>query len=226
MMSSLIKIVKKKSTAILVLALLLPLFPTVKVPGNAMPEAYAESSVAESKYLQSYNFPDRNIRHASDFSIRIDSNVDPAEDAQWRIVPGLTGGEGFISIESVNKPGYYITNNHSLAKLEQNDGTESFKAAATFKRVLGLAESTAVSYQTYTDPDLYMRHSGFVLRLDPISTPVAKTDATFQENPVSADPAAQSDAGFIHPGALFKNLTNVDPEGTGPLNAGLYAWKR
>ncbi|MDQ0113312.1 AbfB domain-containing protein [Paenibacillus harenae] len=317
MVASLTKIAKRKGAAILVLALLFQLFPSVTVPGNDMPKAYAESGVTDSTYytLQSYNFPDRNVRHAAGFSVRIDPNVDPVEDEQWRIVPGLTGGEGYISFESVNMPGYYITNNNFFAKLEQNDGTDRFKAAATFKQVPGLAESTAVSYQTYTDPDRYIRHSGFVLRLDPISTPVEKTDATFQENPVSTDSAAQSDAGFVHPGGLFKksdlermkymveagidpwmtsfrdmkadykssynytvrgnpgityvarggtngnifeldvnaaylnalmwaitgdkrhadkavqifntwsNLTNVDPAGTGALNAGLYAWK-
>ena len=189
MMASLTKTVKRKGAAMLVLALLFQLFPSVAVPGNGMPEAYAESSVTDSTYstLQSYNFPDRNVRHAADFSVRIDPNVDPAEDAQWKIVPGLAGGEGYVSFESVNMPGYYITDNNFLAKLEQNDGTDRFKAAATFKQVPGLAESTAVSYQTYTDPDRYIRHFGFVLRLDPISTPVEKTDATFQENPVSAD---------------------------------------
>ena len=106
----------------------------------------------------------------------------PAEDAKWKIVPGLMdGGEGYVSFESVNKPGYYITNNNFVAKLGQNDGTDRFRAAATFKRVPGLAESTAVSYQSYTNPDRYIRNYNFILRLDPISTPIEKTDATFQE---------------------------------------------
>ncbi len=191
MIASLTKTVKRKGAAILVLALLFQLFPSVAAPGNGMPEAYAESSVTNSTYstystLQSYNFPNRNVRHTADFSARVDPNVDPAEDAQWKIIPGLASSEGYVSFESVNMPGYYITNNNFLAKLEQNDGTDRFKAAATFKQVPGLAESTAVSYQTYSDPDRYIRHFGFVLRLDPISTPVEKTDATFQENPVSS----------------------------------------
>lgn len=316
-MAFLTKIMKPKGAAILVLALLFQLFPSVAVPGNGMQEAYAEVSVTDSTYssLQSYNYPDRNFRHMDDFSIRIDPNVDPAEDAQWKIIPGLTGGEGYVSFESLNMPGYYITNNNYFAKLERNDGTDRFKAAATFKKVPGLAESTAVSYQTYTDPDRYIKHSGFVLRLDPISTPVEKTDATFQEVPGPGGAASQRAAGFVHPGGLFKksdlermkymveaeidpwltsfndmkgdykssynygvrgnpgityvkrggtngnifeldvnaaylnalmwaitgdkrhadkavqifntwsNLTNVDPEGTGALNAGLYAWK-
>ena len=148
MIDSLTKTVKRKGAAILILALLLQLFPSVAVPGNGMPEAYAESSVTDSTYstlqssitdsvynmLQSYNFPDRNVRHAADFSVRIDPNVDPAEDAQWKIVPGLAGGEGYVSFESINMPGYYIIDNNFLAKLEQNDGTDRFKAAATFKR--------------------------------------------------------------------------------------------
>lgn len=306
--------VKKKCASILALTLLLQLLTGI-APGNGMPEATAESSVTESTYkmLQSYNFPDRNVRHAADFSVRIDTNVDPAEDAQWKIVPGLANGDGYVSFESVNKPGYYLADNNFIVKLEHNDESDRFKAAATFKQVPGLAESTAVSYQSYNDPDRYIKHSGFVLRIDPISTPISETDATFQEVPGGAAP--QSDAGFVHPGGLFKksdlermkymveagidpwltsfkemkadykssydygvrgnpsmtvvarggtnggafeldvnaaylnalmwvitgdkrhadkavqifntwsNLTNVDPEGTGALNAGLYAWK-
>ena len=78
MIASLTKTAKRKGAAILVLALLFQLFPSVALPGNGMPDAYAESSVTDSVYnrLQSYNFPDRNIRYTADFSVRIDPNVD------------------------------------------------------------------------------------------------------------------------------------------------------
>ena len=117
----------------------------------------------------------------ADFSLRIDPNVDPAEDAYWKIVPGLIAGDGNVSFESMYKPGYYITDNNFLAKLELSDGSDRFKAAATFKRVPGLAESTAISYQSYMSPDRFIRHSNFVLRIDPISTPSAKRTPPFRK---------------------------------------------
>ncbi len=86
MIASLTKTAKRKGAAILVLALLLQLFPSVALPGNGMPNANAESSVTDSVYnrLQSYNFPDRNIRYTADLSVRIDPNVTPAEDASGK----------------------------------------------------------------------------------------------------------------------------------------------
>ena len=101
-------------------------------------------------------------------------------------------------------PGYYITDNNFLAKLGQNDGTDRFKAAATFKRVPGLAESTAVSYQSYTDPDRYIRNYDFVLRLDPDQHAGRENGRHLSGNPGSGEAAPQSDAGFVHPGGLFK----------------------
>ena len=49
MIASLTRTAKRKGAAILVLTLLLQLFPSVAVPGNGMPEAYAESSVTDSR---------------------------------------------------------------------------------------------------------------------------------------------------------------------------------
>ena len=60
----------------------------------------------------------------------------------------LANGGGYVSLESANTPGYYITDNNFVAKLGQNDRNRPFRAAATSKCVPGLAESTAVSYHT------------------------------------------------------------------------------
>ncbi|HWS37614.1 MAG TPA: AbfB domain-containing protein, partial [Actinoplanes sp.] len=57
--------------------------------------------------IQSYNNQTRYVRH-SNFDVRIDPNVSPAQDAQFRVVTGLAGGSGYVSFESVNYPGYYL----------------------------------------------------------------------------------------------------------------------
>ncbi|GAA1804271.1 hypothetical protein GCM10009682_27500 [Luedemannella flava] len=44
--------------------------------------------------LQSYNFSDRYLRHAN-VDVRIDPNVSPAGDAQFRLVPGLANSSGY-----------------------------------------------------------------------------------------------------------------------------------
>jgi DUF1680 family protein len=130
--------------------------------------------------LQSYNFTDRYVRHV-EYDVRIDPNVSPAQDAQWRLVPGLSNSaSGYVSFESVNFPGYYLRHADYDFSLAQNDGSTQFAADATFRRVAGLADSAAASFQSVNFADRYIRHSNYLLRLDPISTNTDRADATFR----------------------------------------------
>jgi hypothetical protein len=132
------------------------------------------------KRLQSYNFSDRYVRHI-DFDARIDPNVSPALDAQWKIVPGLANsGSGYVSFESVNVPGYYMRHVDFDIQLAKNDGSTTFKQDATFKVVGGLAGSGAVSFQSYNFTDRYLRHSAYVLRVDPMANDTDRQDGTFR----------------------------------------------
>jgi hypothetical protein len=133
---------------------------------------------SNAQRLQSYNFPDRYVRHA-DFDARIDANVSPPADSQWRIVTGLADPTG-VSFESVNFPGYYLRHANYDFVLAQNDGSAIFRADATFRRVAGLADASAMSFQSYNFPDRYLRHSNYLLRLDPITTATGRADATFR----------------------------------------------
>lgn len=129
--------------------------------------------------IQSYNFPSRHVRHAS-FDVRIDPNVSPAVDAQFRVVPGLANGASqYVSFESVNFPGYYLRHYGFDFVLAPSDGSSQFAGDATFRVVAGLADSTWSSFQSYNYPSRYIRHYGFSLRLDPISSSVERADATF-----------------------------------------------
>ncbi len=65
----------------------------------------------------------------------------------------------------------------------RNDGTATFTADATFTKVAGLADGAWTSFRSYNFPDRYLRHSGYVLRIDPItssSSTTDKQDATFR----------------------------------------------
>lgn len=129
--------------------------------------------------IQSYNFPDRYVRH-SNYDVRIDANVSPAQDAQFRLVPGLSGTSGTVSFASVNFPGYYLRHYNYDFQLAQNDGTATFAGDATFRRVAGLADASAASFQSYNVPDRYIRHSNYILRIDPITDATGRSDATFR----------------------------------------------
>ncbi|TDC43493.1 glycoside hydrolase family 43 protein [Micromonospora sp. KC213] len=130
-----------------------------------------------AKRLQSYNFPDRYVRHAN-YDVRIDQNI-TGPDAQFRLRPGLTG-TGTVSFESVNFPGYFLRHANYDFQLVRNDGTAQFAADATFLQVAGLADPTWSSFQSYSHPDRYIRHYAYQLRLDPITTTTARGDATFR----------------------------------------------
>ncbi|WP_086839473.1 AbfB domain-containing protein [Streptomyces coeruleofuscus] len=130
-----------------------------------------------AKRLQSFNFQDRYVRHTN-FDVRIDQNI-TGPDAQFRARPGLAGS-GTVSFESVNFPGHYLRHAGYDFQLAYNDGTTQFAADATFRQVAGLADPTWSSFQSYNHPDRYIRHYAYELRLDPITTTTARSDATFR----------------------------------------------
>ncbi|WP_199041486.1 glycoside hydrolase family 43 protein [Glycomyces salinus] len=128
--------------------------------------------------LQSYNFPDRYVRHA-DFDLRIDPNPSPAQDAQFRLVAGLADSGG-VSFESVNFPGRYIRHWDFDLQLEENDGSGAFADDATFHRVAGLADGSWSSFRSHNYPDRHIRHYGYLLRIDEITDATGREDATFR----------------------------------------------
>ncbi|WP_431929114.1 AbfB domain-containing protein [Nonomuraea jabiensis] len=64
-----------------------------------------------------------------------------------------------------------------------NDGSPGFRADATFYRVAGLADGGWSSFRSYNFPTHHLRHQGYVLRIDPISSSSSaadRQDATFR----------------------------------------------
>lgn len=153
--------------------------PMVISGGTIAPVSYSSFWLkGVCRRLQSFNYPDRFIRHYN-YDVRIDANVSPIQDSEWRIVPGLANSSsGYVSFEAVNFPGYYLRHYNYDFELAQDDGSATFKADATFKQVAGLAGS-GYSFQSYNYPDRYLRHYNYYLQLDPISTDLDKQDATF-----------------------------------------------
>ncbi|MEK4054638.1 AbfB domain-containing protein [Paenibacillus sp. FSL F4-0087] len=152
-----------------------PTLHEVKMLGPATPDATNYSR------FSSFNYPDRYIRH-SNFTARIDANVSPVLDSQFRVVPGLASSTG-ISLESINFPGYFLKRNASnKIVLEAYTDTATYKGDATFLSSAGWADSSKVSLQSYSQPGYYIRHYDYVLQLDAInasSSATMKSDATF-----------------------------------------------
>ncbi|HHV29002.1 family 43 glycosylhydrolase [Acetivibrio mesophilus] len=148
--------------------------------------------------LQSYNYSHMYIRNAN-FDVRIDDNVTPETDSQWVLVPGLANSkEEYVSIQSVNHPGYYLRHWDYDFRLEKNDGTAIFAEDATFKLVPGLADSSYTSFQSYNYPTRYIRHYEYLLKLDEIVTSLDREDATFRViDGSSVDPDKPDDSVIV-----------------------------
>jgi sucrose-6-phosphate hydrolase SacC (GH32 family) len=129
--------------------------------------------------VQSYNFPDHYIRHIN-FVGRVDANVSPVADSEFRLVKGLANNTGYVSFASVNFPGYYLRQSNFKLVLAPYDGSPQFAADATFKETAGLGDAGAKSFQSYSYPSRYIRHFDFVLQIDPIATATDRSDATFR----------------------------------------------
>jgi len=130
--------------------------------------------------LQSHNFPDRYIRH-SYYRARIDGNVSPAQDSQFKMVAGLANSSG-VSLESVNVPGRYLrVRSNGEVWLDTNDNTTAFANDATFRRIAGLADPQKSSYQIWSDSSRYLRHYNYLLHAQSGSGATFNADATFTE---------------------------------------------
>lgn len=102
----------------------------------------------------------------------------PLVSSQWRIVPGLADS-GCISLESVDKPGYYLRHYEGNIIVSTNDGTELFKQDATWRVHNALDGSGGISLESYNITGTYMRHYNSYLMISPISTDLERSDASF-----------------------------------------------
>jgi hypothetical protein len=93
-------------------------------------------------------------------------------------VPGLADSSG-VSFQSVNYPARYLRHYAYALRLDENDGTSTFAADATFYRTAGLADASWASFRSYNNPTRYIRHANYALRIDPVSTATERQDATF-----------------------------------------------
>ncbi|MFI8533439.1 family 43 glycosylhydrolase [Streptomyces aquilus] len=127
--------------------------------------------------FSSYNFADRFIRHW-EYRAKIEANVSPLADSQFRVVTGLSG-TGTVSLESANFPGYYLRHKNYEVWVEKNDGTSAFASDASFYQRSGLADPAGISYEAYNRAGRYIRHYDYLLYVQTPATATDRADATF-----------------------------------------------
>lgn len=89
-----------------------------------------------------------------------------AKDSEWVITQGKADrtNADYVSIQSENKPGLYLTANEDKSvTLAQDYNINAFDETAkkqTFKKVAGLADANGVSYESVSQPGYYLTMLG------------------------------------------------------------------
>jgi len=146
--------------------------------------------------LQSTNFPDRFIRHQNFLGelSQIQSDLD-RQDATFWIQDGARFGD-LVRLRSTNFPLHVLRHQDFRLKLhEYNPGLipppelgspppetpeeELLRKDSLFFLVVGLADSAAISFQSFNFPDRFIRHRDFHLFVETADSDLARRDATF-----------------------------------------------
>ncbi|MBL1285430.1 family 43 glycosylhydrolase [Streptomyces sp. NPDC057067] len=122
--------------------------------------------------------PNRFIRHAWSRG-RVDPDVTPYADMQWKVVPGLADPSA-VSLESVNFPGHFLRQRDGEVWSEARTDDAGFLADATWRRVPGLSDRSLTSFESISSPGRYLRHRDALLYAERVA-PGERPGATFRE---------------------------------------------
>ncbi len=128
--------------------------------------------------FEASNRPNQFIRHSWGRG-RVDPNVHPFADMQWKAVPGLADPAA-VALESVNFPGRYLRHRDGEVWMDPFSDTAQYRADATWRRRPGLADPSLVSFESFTVAGRYLRHRDGLLYGEPAGTDTDRADATFR----------------------------------------------
>lgn len=118
----------------------------VSEPSKKLYHGHFENSTLETAY------PTGALVYADNFTVN-------KSDFLWEIIPGR-GNESYVSIQSVNKMGYFITNDNSYVKLlHDEDAAVSTAESMTFIEREGLS-GEGVSFESMTEKGMYLTVDG------------------------------------------------------------------
>ncbi|ACU35806.1 family 43 glycosylhydrolase [Actinosynnema mirum] len=129
--------------------------------------------------LSPLDAPTLFVRHY-DYKLRVDGNVRTVADSQFRFVPGFFGA-GTVALQSVNYPNRYARVVDGVTiRVDPYEDSDAYGRAASFVRVEGLADKTAVSLRPHDSRTGYLSHdSGRLVVAEPGSSDARKR-ATFK----------------------------------------------
>lgn len=116
-----------------------------------------------------------------------------AADAQWVITAGKADrtNKEYVSIQSENKPGLYLTaNDDKTVTLAQDHSLQAIPETAkkqTFIQKAGLADASMVSFESVSQPGMYITLVGTTLALTDGSDKAAATFSIDEKKTISSD---------------------------------------
>ncbi len=108
---------------------------------------------------------DSNLRVGHSSSLTTLTSVDDAT-VEWKVMPGLADVEA-VSFQARDEPGRYLRHSSFHIWSDTNDGTQQFKADATFRYVAPFVGTAAMtrSLQSVNHPDRFVLRRGAILAL-------------------------------------------------------------
>ena len=155
------------------------------VPAAPAPDPFVAQDTPQETWisLQSYNFPERFIRHRDykGFIDPIESDLE-RKDSTFKRVRGLADAS-HVSLEAANFPGFFLVAEGEDIVLRQRPPNDTqFDRNATFIRHPGLADGSKLSLESYAQRSKYLRHTHFVLYISQThDSDLFRQDATFTE---------------------------------------------
>ena len=113
--------------------------------------------------------------------------------------------DSFVSLRSFNYPTRFVGHQDGLGELMEVQ-SELDKQAAEFRIVPGLADSTAISFESVSHPGHYLRHQDYRVKLHPFSDEsLFKADATFWVVPGLAEASGFSFKSYNYPDRYLRH---------------------
>lgn len=130
--------------------------------------------------FKSHNVPTHRMRHQN-FEVFLHEAEEENEDFKFVLVAGLADPNK-VSFESANYPGFFIRHSSFRIVVNENDGSDIFKADATFEMVrpnCGAEGREWMSFRSVNFADRFLRHKNFELWLDEAEGDNFDEDSTF-----------------------------------------------
>lgn len=130
--------------------------------------------------LQSLNYPGYKVG----FNMNMNASITPNGRRFYLVSPGLTGDNGTLSLESADRPDFYLRHYNYLLDVESRTGPRNpgiFAQDATFRLQADLWHKGYLTLESFNYPNHYIRHQGYRLKISlQDGSDLFKLDASFR----------------------------------------------